>query len=485
MTEGSGPATPPASGEAAEILWRHPAPYLRRREKLINARVAIGLALERRPSASAAERELISFLRHEPGSDSEVAAAVWSEPAAYQWVRTLYDLIAVVVGGGDRSPAVAAYLDAVGAADPADGLERLAGDHKLFALALALRANRDVAFARPWIASLPLAIPATPLILDGEGVVQIHGVRDGHIDLGGEGGAPRAELRRSPTVSVDGCQLRLSPEAFDRPGMELAATLRAVPPGFQLEHAPLLERTLRVVARHHPDTITHARAMMRLVALKPATLGQTTNLSHSDFPGSMALSVVHDPYWLADALIHEVHHNRLFFVEELGQFFADPRDNLMLRSAWYSPWREEPRSLHGILHAIYVNLPLWHFWHDVRRAGLSPERDLLADGQLVTTALQLEIAVRQLERHARFSAFGASLFAEMAAEVRRVRATTRAMGLGPGVAATRADIDGTLRPVEPQAGGRATTVGDVLRQHLSKFDAERQCAGDEGLLAEM
>ena len=176
-----------------------------------------------------------------------------------------------------------------------------------------------------------------------------------------------------------------------------------------------------------------------------------------------------------------MHHNRLFSLEELGRFFADPLDNLMLRSDYYSPWREEPRPLHGILHAIYVNLPLWDFWHDVRRAELSAERNLLADGQLVQIPLQLAIAVRQLERHARFSAFGEFLFAEMAAHVRRLRQRTRALGLGAEIHATRADINGTLRAFDPQPDGRPTTVRDVVLAHLRQFDTARQCTDLQAL----
>lgn len=496
MVEGVASGALGPFGDAAGVLWRDAAPYARRREKLANARTAIALALDRREPAGPADRDLVTFLAGEAAVDPAISAAVWSEPAAYHWIRTTYDLTAVVLGGADPSPAVTAYLEAVGIADPVAGLERLVDDHKLLALALALRSGRDVSFARPWSTPLPVAIPATPYVLaGGDGPTQIHGVRGGRLDVSHDGvralvspsarqsEGPATTLQCCPTVQIDGHELRLSPEAFRRPGMEMGALLGGIPAGFQAEHAALLERTLGVIARHHPDTIAHCRAMMRLVALKPAAKGQTSNLSHSDFPGAMALSVVHDPYWLADALIHEVHHNRLFCVEELGLFFADPLDNLLLRSEYYSPWREEPRPLHGILHAIYVNLPLWDFWHDVRRTGLSAERDLLADGQLVQIPLQLEIAVRQLARHARFSAFGEFLFAEMAAEVRALQERTRGLGLRAEIPATRADIDGTLRPLDPQPDGRPTTVRDVVLAHLRKYDIAEQCTDLQALVA--
>ena len=496
MTAAVEPATAAEWGDAAALLWRDAAPYARRQQKLRNARTAIALALERRPQASAATGELIAFLAGAGGDDAE-GTELWSEPAAYHWVRTLYDLTAVVLGGAAPSPAVSAYLEAVGISDPTAGFERLIDDHKLFALAIALRSGHDVRFDRPWSTALPLAIPATPYVLAGDGApAEIHGVRGGQLEVSHRGvrslmstsGPGRhtgaLALQCSPMVREGGVELRLSAEAFSRPGMEMGSLFRGVPSGYQAEHAALLERTLAVVARHHPETIAHCRAIMRLAVLKPALQGQTSNLSHSDFPGSMALSVVHDPYWLGDALIHEVHHNRLFHLEEIDRFFADPVDNLMLRSEFYSPWREEPRPLHGILHAIYVNLPLWHFWHDVRRSQLSPERDLLADGQLVQTCRQLEIAVRQIERHARLSAFGAFLFGEMAAEVRRIRRRADALGLNGAVAATRVDVDGTFRYFDPQPNGRPTTVGAVLLAHLRAHDVGGQCADLQSLVAE-
>jgi len=58
---------------------------------------------------------------------------------------------------------------------------------------------------------------------------------------------------------------------------------------------------------------------MRVIAFNSPTEGSFPNVSFSDLPGAFILSAVREPYWLADALIHELLHNRLFFINERGE----------------------------------------------------------------------------------------------------------------------------------------------------------------------
>lgn len=474
MTAGGGaePATP---GPTFDLLWRTSWIYERRREKLAHAREALRLTFERRSARTPAIDELEGFLAREGSATDPDGMAVWSDPAAYHWVRTLYDLTAAVNGGADVSPAASAYLRDVGTEDPSEGLGLLVDEHKLFDVALALHRGSDLDLARPWTTSLSVAIPGMPRVLTaaaGAGVARIDGVRAGTVVGRHAEGVSPVSLQDRPVVTRDGVVLRLVPEAFDRPGMEMGAALRGLSAGYQDENAPWLQQALDSVARHHPVTLEHCRAMMQLVALKPADDDRVTNFSHSDFPGAMALSVVRHAEWLADSLIHEVHHSRLFYVEEAGRFFADETHNRMLDSSYYSPWREDLRPLHGILHAVYVHLPLWHFWQDVLRS--SPASRDLASSRLAHVLLQLEIGVGQLRRHARFTPFGEEIFGEMAREVSELRVRATASGLCENVPAVRCESDGTLHTCEAPDGS-TRTVRDLVAAHLRQFDVARQC----------
>lgn len=465
--------------EISRFLWDDFAVYERRREKLGHARTALRLACERRATPSPAIVELASFLAAVEADDATAVGAqadLWLEPAAYHWIRTLYDLTAAVFGGADESPSVTTYLSELGIREPARALDRLADDHKLFATSGALLSGTSVRFARPWSARAPLALPGTPLVLDGAGEVRILGVRDGRIEVQNESGVGMPPLRRRPVVRCGRREVPVVAEAFERPGIGLGIgdVLREASPGFQEEHLAWLQSALDRVVRHHPRSARHVEAILRVVALKPTIENVARNVSHSDFPGAAVLGAIEDPYWLADSIIHEVHHSRLFQLEEHGRFFENAGDNLMRDASYYSPWREDPRPLHGIFHAVYVNLPVWHFWADVRESAPDDVDEGLAASQMIYVALLLAIGIRQLERHAAFSAFGRALFDAMAREAEQLLERTHALGIRGDTPAWYCAPSGVVGPYA-RPDGRVATTREVLLEHLDTYDVQGQC----------
>ncbi len=471
---------PDERSQVARFLWDDSAVYARRREKLDHARTALRLACERRARPSSAIVELASFLAAVEADDATPVGAgadLWLEPAAYHWTRTLYDLTAVVFGGADASPSVAAHLSELGIPEPARALDRLADDHKLFATSGALLGGTSVQFARPWSVRAPLAFPGTPLVLEGAGEVRILGVRAGRIEVESESGVRLQPLRRRPAVRCGGREIPVVAEAFGRPGIGLGIgdVLREISPGFQEAHLAWLQNALDRVVRHHPRSARHIEAILRVVALKPTIEDVARNVSHSDFPGATVLGAIENPYWLADSIIHEVHHSRLFQLEEHGRFFENAGDNLMRDASYYSPWREDPRPLHGIFHAVYVNLPVWHFWAGVRESAPDDVDDGLAESQMIYVALLLAIGIRQLERYAAFSAFGRALFDEMAREAAELLERTHAFGIRGDTPAWYCAPSGAVGPYA-RPDGRVATTREVLLEHLDTYDVQGQCA---------
>jgi uncharacterized protein len=70
-----------------------------------------------------------------------------------------------------------------------------------------------------------------------------------------------------------------------------------------------------------------------------------------------------DPYDLADSLIHEHRHQKLYLLERFGSMVS-PTTTLVS-----SPWREDLRPPSGLLHAIFVFTELRRFWIHVRDNG--------------------------------------------------------------------------------------------------------------------
>jgi HEXXH motif-containing protein len=216
---------------------------------------------------------------------------------------------------------------------------------------------------------------------------------------------------------------------------------------------------------------------MRLLVLKPLDVGDYSNLTHSDLPGAAICSVAGDAWEMADTLIHELHHNRLFFIEEkIGPLFRDPTAALEAEG-FYSPWRDDLRPLHGLLHGLYVYLPVSWFWLDVHRTGeVGASRRCYVVDRVLRIPRQLRLAVDVLRRHAELSEPGAALLAEMAREVDAVEAAVRALDLPASAPAIKLEPDGSLVPERGEPSGRALTVAESVTAHIARHDLGGQCA---------
>jgi len=157
----------------------------------------------------------------------------------------------------------------------------------------------------------------------------------------------------------------------------------------------------------------------------------------------MLLGACSDTLELADHLVHEHHHNRLFALEA-HQALLEEEDPAQPVERFYSPWRDELRSLRGLLHGAYVFVPVHALWHAAR--ALDPAAELHA----ARISLQLEIAVDLLERYARPTDLGAALLASI---TERVAAISRAT---PVPAAVREALGAHVARFDAQGQARAT-----------------------------
>ncbi len=119
---------------------------------------------------------------------------------------------------------------------------------------------------------------------------------------------------------------------------------------------PALARELR--------TICSAVQFVRDPSAHPDKI---VSFSDNSVPGALYVSISQsgrliDPYDLADSLIHEYRHQKLYLFER-----RHPTTHP--GSLVVSPWREDLRPASGLLHAIFVFVELQRFWEYVRDHG--------------------------------------------------------------------------------------------------------------------
>jgi HEXXH motif-containing protein len=149
-----------------------------------------------------------------------------------------------------------------------------------------------------------------------------------------------------------------------------------------------------ILAERHAHRLgTMAAAIRCLVPVHQH--GRTGGVSASsvDAPGAIALTEPVSPARLAATLIHESQHYRLATLHDLRHLYTTPPDRL-----WYSPWRNDPRPLSGVLHGLMAFTGVADFWS---RERTDP-----------TTELECARHVRQL-RAARDVASAASGLTEL------------------------------------------------------------------------
>lgn len=125
-----------------------------------------------------------------------------------------------------------------------------------------------------------------------------------------------------------------------------------------------------------------------------ASPDKIVSFSDNSVPGALYVSVVQgsgliDPYDLADSLIHEHRHQKLYLLERASGMVEATDDKVV------SPWREDLRPPSGLLHAVFVFVELRRFWLHVRDQGPSRMKHR-AMSQLSDTDANLEAAFKTL-----------------------------------------------------------------------------------------
>lgn len=159
---------------------------------------------------------------------------------------------------------------------------------------------------------------------------------------------------------------------------------------------PLVDEALAIVRQWRPtlaDEIVATNSAVQFVRDPGAHPDKIVSFSDNAVPGALYVSValaegLIDPYDLADSLIHEHRHQKLYLLERLH---PTTKPGALV----VSPWREDLRPASGLLHAAWVFVELRRFWAHVLAKGPVRLRNR-ASNQLADTDRNLEDAFATL-----------------------------------------------------------------------------------------
>jgi HEXXH motif-containing protein len=160
----------------------------------------------------------------------------------------------------------------------------------------------------------------------------------------------------------------------------------------------------RVVERVLPSTASmvglSVRSFVPVVSSDPAT---ACSESDASLPGAI-MSTIDGPPVLAESIVHEFRHNLLHQLELSFPLYTHDSPTA---ARFYSPWRPDPRPLHGILHALFVFLDVCAIHAGVLELRLGDESDLHDSAvRIAGNARRIRIAIEEFRANARLTPFG-------------------------------------------------------------------------------
>jgi hypothetical protein len=170
-----------------------------------------------------------------------------------------------------------------------------------------------------------------------------------------------------------------------------------------------LDAAWRLLVERHRDAAGVLAAVLDVVVpVRPDPTARGISASSADAYGAVALSAPEDGTALAVGLLHEAQHSVLNAVLHLFDLLEAPG------VPGYSPWRDDPRPLSGLLHGAYAYLRVTRFW----RAEAAATGDRLAAFEFARWRAAVAEAADRLLREGRPTAAGARFLTALRDEVR-------------------------------------------------------------------
>lgn len=157
-----------------------------------------------------------------------------------------------------------------------------------------------------------------------------------------------------------------------------------------------------------------AEFVSAVALLEPPTIDAYPSGSCSFCPGAVFVTNAQDPDMLAELLLHECGHTKLFLLQrEEPLLDAEVHGNGWEEAAYYSPWRDAPRPLQGILHGFFVFTEVAGYWRWRLEEGTEGRMGNTAERRLKTLCEQLKLAQEVLRASGTFTTAGQEIMADL------------------------------------------------------------------------
>jgi uncharacterized protein len=172
----------------------------------------------------------------------------------------------------------------------------------------------------------------------------------------------------------------------------------------------ITEEALQIIGAWRPALLTEIRLLdadIQFIRDLDAHPDKAVSFSDNTTPGALYLCIrvgggLIDPYLLADSIIHEHRHQKLYLLQREVPLVEQDRPLVP------SPWREDLRPPSGLFHAVFVFVHLSEYWRNLAESDSTTDIKKRARGELELIEGRIESALPTLKA-TKLSSYGFQL----------------------------------------------------------------------------
>lgn len=151
-----------------------------------------------------------------------------------------------------------------------------------------------------------------------------------------------------------------------------------------------------------------------IVPVSSPSVDTHLSASYHEAPGLITMSWTGNQAVLTEAIVHEYHHQKLHALMCIDPLLLGPVNV----PVYYSPWRNDPRPLRGLLHAAFTFQAILEFYNQLLLAGVLEQTESLSQ-RTYKCSCQVAIALDTLNQHTHFSILGYALLESLKTNLTR------------------------------------------------------------------
>lgn len=161
-----------------------------------------------------------------------------------------------------------------------------------------------------------------------------------------------------------------------------------------------------------------------IVPLKRQLISTNLSFSTRSLPNVIFKNDEGSAYLFGETLVHEADHQFFYVLEKIGSFWqADVREQ---KPVYYSPWRDDPRPLDGIIRGASAFTRVCRYYAAVIKNV--PDKEINTVGELLSLKLlQCEGAIETLVTSGQLSVFGNEYVREMNLVLQQAKETIQSL----------------------------------------------------------